>query len=116
MGPGARPEPPYWEKPSANTSLTVHGNHTYKFGGDMYLQGIPTIPYTNTNGTYAFSANETSLPYLVGVGLSGGSLGFLTQASSWAQSTMLSPRLRSTGRERHNSRSTRRIRGRSRES
>ncbi len=77
MGPGAGQSHSYWEKPSANTSLTwVHGNHTYKFGGDMYLQGIPTIPYTNTNGTYAFSANETSLPYLVGVGLSGGSLGF----------------------------------------
>jgi outer membrane receptor protein involved in Fe transport len=77
MGPGAGQSHSYWEKPSANASLTwVRGNHTFKFGGDMYLQGVPTFPYTNTNGTYSFSVNETSLPYLVGVGLSGGALGF----------------------------------------
>jgi hypothetical protein len=77
MGPGAGQSHSYWEKPSANAGLTwVRGNHTYKFGADMFLQGIPTYPYANTNGTYNFSANQTALPYLIGTGLSGGSLGF----------------------------------------
>ncbi|HEY3826361.1 MAG TPA: TonB-dependent receptor [Bryobacteraceae bacterium] len=67
----------FWEKPSTNGSLTwVRGNHTVKGGTDMYWSAVPQIPYTNTNGAYTFSANETAMPYLVGQTLPGGSLGF----------------------------------------
>ena len=60
-------------KPTANTSLTwVKGNHTYKFGGEVVVDG-----YINKNRTYAepwitFAATETTQPSLNGVaGLSG---------------------------------------------
>jgi hypothetical protein len=59
-------------KPTANVSLTwVRDNHTYKFGGEMIVDG-----YVNTNETYTtpwmvFSPNETGLPALNGVGLPG---------------------------------------------
>jgi hypothetical protein len=50
-------------KPTANLSLTwVKGNHTYKFGGDMVIDG-----FINENRTYAepwitFAATETTNP------------------------------------------------------
>jgi hypothetical protein len=67
----------FYEKPSTNASLTwVRGNHTFKAGTDLYWSAVPQIPYTNTNGAYTFSANETAQPYLVGQTLQGGSLGF----------------------------------------
>jgi hypothetical protein len=66
----------YWEKPAGNASLTwVKQSHTLKGGVDLYFSAVPQTPYTNTNGTYAFNANETSIPSLVGTTFSGGSLG-----------------------------------------
>lgn len=59
-------------KPTANTSLTwVRGNHTYKFGGELVVDG-----YINRNRTYAepwitFAATETTDPSLNGVALTG---------------------------------------------
>jgi hypothetical protein len=59
-------------KPTGNISLTwVRGNHTYKFGGEVVVDG-----YINKNYTYAapwidFSANETSNPAFNGLPLSG---------------------------------------------
>ena len=59
-------------KPTANTSLTwVKGNHTFKFGGDMVIDG-----FINQNRTYAepwitFSATETTNPALNGQPLPG---------------------------------------------
>ena len=53
------------ETPTAIASLTwVKGNHTYKFGGSMLLNG--NIVYNNStlNGTYAFSNLQTALPYV----------------------------------------------------
>ena len=77
MGPGAGQSNDNWEKPSANASVTkVRENHTYKMGGELFLNGTPSTAYTGTGGTYNFSANQTALPYLVGTTLSGGSLGF----------------------------------------
>ncbi len=76
MGPPGQTHS-FWEKPSTNGSITwVRGNHTVKGGTDMYWSAVPQIPYTNTNGAYTFSANETAMPYLVGQTLPGGSLGF----------------------------------------
>src|SRR5215471_1667347 len=77
MGPGAGQSNDYWEKPSANASLTkVLNSHTLKFGGELFLNGTPSTSYTGTSGTYNFNANQTALPYLVGTTLTGGSLGF----------------------------------------
>ncbi len=81
MGPYAGQTHTRYEKPSGNTSLTwVRGNHSYKLGADVFYYSVPTAPYTNTAGNYAFSANETALPYLVGASgtqaLTGGTVGF----------------------------------------
>src|ERR1700733_14326731 len=77
MGPVAGQTHSFWEKPSANGSVTwIRGNHSYKMGTDMYWSAVPTIAYSNTMGAYTFSPNETALPYLVGQTLAGGSLGF----------------------------------------
>jgi hypothetical protein len=80
LGPSAGQGHSYWEKPTGNASITwVKDNHTYKAGGEVFFQGVPNIPYSNTNGNYAFSANETALPYLttsVGQSLAGGTVGF----------------------------------------
>jgi hypothetical protein len=77
MGPGAGQSHQFYEKPSGNASiLKVRGNHTYKAGAEVYFLAIPFIPYSNTNGNYVFSANETNEPYLVGRTFSGGTPGF----------------------------------------
>jgi hypothetical protein len=59
-------------KPTGNVSLTwVKGNHTYKFGGDLVVDG-----FINRNRTYAepwitFSATETTNPAINGQPLPG---------------------------------------------
>jgi len=64
-------------KPSANASLTwVKGNHTYKFGGDFRIEGYPTYVFTNVNGNFAFTGNQTGLPSTQGQNLGGGTVGF----------------------------------------
>ena len=56
-GIGAAFDATAWEqKPTANMSITwVKGNHTYKFGGDMTLQGYPTHNKWRANGNFSFS-------------------------------------------------------------
>ncbi len=54
----------------------MRGNHSVKVGAEVYFLAIPFIPYTNTNGNYVFSANETNQPYLVGRTFTGGAPGF----------------------------------------
>ncbi|MCU1338065.1 MAG: hypothetical protein JWO19_3646, partial [Bryobacterales bacterium] len=67
----------WYQKPTANLSLTwVKDNHTYKFGGEARIEGIPTLLYSATNGVYNFSAAETGLPSTQGQVLQGGSAGF----------------------------------------
>ena len=69
MGPGQDINLNYY-KPTANASLTwVRNNHTFKFGGELLVNG-----YLNRNGTYAngyltFTAIETGLPALNGKSL-----------------------------------------------
>ncbi len=76
MGPVAGQTHSFWEKPTTNSSLTwVRGNHTIKGGTDMFWSAVPQIPYSNTAGNFTFSANETSMPYLVGQTLPGGDTG-----------------------------------------
>ena len=53
------------EKPTGVATLTwVKNNHTYKFGGELRLEGYPNYNNLGTNGVFTFSANETALPYL----------------------------------------------------
>lgn len=67
----------WYQKPTANLSLTwVKNNHTYKFGSEMRIEGIPTTLFSNTNGVYNFSPNETGLPSTQGQNLQGGTVGF----------------------------------------
>jgi hypothetical protein len=67
----------WMEKPTAVASLTwVRSNHTYKFGGDMRVEGYPTKFFSGTDGIFQFSAAETGLPYLNSTTLSGGTVGF----------------------------------------
>jgi hypothetical protein len=65
------------ERPTAIATLTwVKNNHTYKFGGELRVDGFPAYNLVNLNGYFAFSANETALPYLNSATLAGNTLGF----------------------------------------
>jgi len=56
-------------KPTANTSVTwVHGNHTFKAGASMVLEGFPQQSSIRAFGEYGFSANQTENPAEYGVG------------------------------------------------
>jgi hypothetical protein len=47
--------------PTWNTSVTwVQNNHTYKFGGELRIFGYPLHSLAATNGSFVFSANQTS--------------------------------------------------------
>ena len=65
------------QRPTGIATLTwVKNNHTYKFGGELRIDGFPGYNLVNLNGYYAFSANETALPYLNSATLAGNTLGF----------------------------------------
>jgi hypothetical protein len=65
------------QRPTGIATLTwVKNNHTYKFGGELRVDGFPGYNLVNLNGYYAFSANETALPYLNSATLAGNTLGF----------------------------------------
>src|SRR5665213_1503676 len=64
-------------KPTANASLTwVRDNHTFKFGGEMTLEGYIDRIQSYTNGWLVFNAAESGLPSTNGQPLSGGTVGF----------------------------------------
>ncbi|MBV9398139.1 MAG: TonB-dependent receptor [Bryobacterales bacterium] len=66
----------WYQKPTSNTSLTwVKDNHTFKFGGEARFEGVPTTLFSDTNGVYTFSPNETGLPSTQGQSLQGGTVG-----------------------------------------
>jgi len=57
-----------YRKPTANTSLTwVHNNHTFKFGGEMMVDGYQMFNETYTMGWFNYTPNATGLPALNGV-------------------------------------------------
>ena len=69
MGPGNQIHVIY-RKPTANTSLTwVRNNHTFKFGGEMMVDGYQMFNETYSMGWLNYSPNETGLPALNGVSL-----------------------------------------------
>lgn len=57
-----------WEqKPTGNLNLTwVKGNHTFKFGGDLTLEGWPTHNRWRANGNFTFSPNQSGNPWTDG--------------------------------------------------
>ncbi len=51
-------------KPTANVNMTyVHGNHTFKWGGEMVVDGFPTQSSSRANALYGFSSHETQNPW-----------------------------------------------------
>lgn len=70
-------------KPTATTSLTwVKSNHTYKFGGELIIEGFPSTSGTFANNWYSFTnlscfcSPETGLPSTFGQNLLGGNVGY----------------------------------------
>jgi hypothetical protein len=71
-------------QPTGIANLTwVKGNHTYKFGGSVLLQGDYYLNLSTLNGTYAFSNLQTALPY-VALSNSTGSVGGNTIGFNYA--------------------------------
>jgi Carboxypeptidase regulatory-like domain len=59
-------------KPTANTNLSmVKGNHSYKVGGELIIEGFPTVTYSRATGVYTFSAQQSSIPWEDGQPLNG---------------------------------------------
>jgi len=59
-----------YRKPTGNTSLTwVHNNHTYKFGGEVMVNGYQMFNETYTMGWFNYSVVDTGMPALNGVSL-----------------------------------------------
>ena len=51
-------------KPTANVSLTwVKGNHTFKTGGELVVEGFPQQSFARANGGFNFAAAETANPW-----------------------------------------------------
>ncbi len=64
-------------KPTFTTSFTwVKGNHTFKFGGEAIIEGLPIANYTRANGTIGFGQAETGDPYWTGQSFINGATGF----------------------------------------
>jgi Carboxypeptidase regulatory-like domain len=64
-------------KPTGNASLTwVRGNHTIKLGGEMVVEGIPTLNTSRASGVISFSKNQTGEPWELGQNLNGLTTGF----------------------------------------
>ncbi len=64
-------------KPTFNANVTwVKGNHTFKFGGEAILEGLPIQNTTRANGSLGFGATETANPYTTGLAYSNGGTGF----------------------------------------
>ena len=52
------------EKPTANTNLTwVHGNHIFKFGGELIIDGYPERSGWRANGAFGINNAETADPW-----------------------------------------------------
>jgi Carboxypeptidase regulatory-like domain/TonB dependent receptor len=51
-------------KPTANANMTwVKGNHTFKWGGEMVIEGLPSVSSSRADGLYTFSGAQTQNPW-----------------------------------------------------
>jgi hypothetical protein len=65
------------DKPTTVLNATwIHGNHTYKAGGEWQEDIWTSEARAAQVGNYAFSANQTGQPYLQSTNIGGGSVGF----------------------------------------
>jgi hypothetical protein len=63
IGPGGFFQNIWDEKPTANASLTwVKNNHTFKFGGEMLIEGFPDKGNDRANGVFGISATSSGNP------------------------------------------------------
>ncbi len=52
------------EKPTANANLTwVHGNHIFKYGGELIIDGYPEKSGWRANGAFGINNSETADPW-----------------------------------------------------
>jgi hypothetical protein len=64
------------QRPTGIASLTwVKDNHTYKFGGELRIDGFPNQNLLNLNGYYQFNTQQTALPYLNTALIGGNTIG-----------------------------------------
>src|SRR2546422_128971 len=80
-------------KPTANTNLTwVKGNHSYKMGAELIIEGFPTLNYSRATGVYTFSSQQSSIPWEDGQALNGTTgFGYASFLLGYAQSMQLAP-------------------------
>ena len=63
VGPGGFLQNVWDQKPTANANLTwVKNNHTFKFGGEMLIEGFPDKGNNRANGNFNISATSTGNP------------------------------------------------------
>ncbi|HEY6346816.1 MAG TPA: TonB-dependent receptor [Bryobacteraceae bacterium] len=73
LGPNAFLQNEWDQKPTANANLTwIKGNHTFKFGGEMMVEGFPDISNDRSNGGFGFGSTETGDPDENRLGLNAG--------------------------------------------
>jgi hypothetical protein len=64
------------QRPTGIATLTwVKSNHTYKFGGEVRIEGYPNYNEIRLNGTYSFSGDQTALPYNNSATFAGNTIG-----------------------------------------
>jgi hypothetical protein len=67
----------YTQKPTFNVSLTdVRGNHSFKYGAELRLEGYPAKNWGTAGGSYGFSYTQTAQPFWANNVLSGTTPGF----------------------------------------
>ena len=63
LGPGGFFQDLWDQKPTANANLTwVKGNHNFKFGGELMIEGFPDISDYRANGIFNISKTSTGNP------------------------------------------------------
>lgn len=64
------------QRPTGIATLTwIKNDHTFKFGGELRIEGFPNYNQIRLNGTYSFSVNQTALPYNNSATFAGNTIG-----------------------------------------